>query len=159
MCLKLFIMLFISLCGIEAKSDVETDIENYEAHLNKLRGMLLAERSSSELVAASLGLAQQSEKVIDAYAKFHPVCSEYFEVLISHGFKIRTMSPQAIKFNYIEENALPPAQPHCRDPKALYIEALSVASMLKQEKKEYKKMLRELEKASKHLVSLKDVLL
>ena len=159
MYLKLFIMLFISTHTMNLEASIKSDIQSYETRLNELQKGLLSLAEPSHLEASSLILAQQSEKIIEAYSKSHPICVEYFRVLLSHGFKIKIMSPEAIELNYIEGNSLPSTKPLCRKAKSLYIRALSVSSMLRVGRRDYKKMLRELEEATKHLVSLKKEML
>lgn len=159
MYLKLFIILFISTHIIDLEASIKSDIQAYENRLKDLQKNLLSPIDSSQASASSLALAKQSKKIIEAYSKLHPICGEYFEVLLSHGFKIKMMSPAAIEFNYIKENSLPFSKPHCRVPKALYVRAMSVSAMLRMGRTDHKKMLRELEEASKHIVSLKKEIL
>ena len=69
------------------------------------------------------------------------------------------MSPEAIELNYIEGNSPCHLQNlFVEKPKSLYIRALSVSSMLRVGRRDYKKMLRELEEATTFSIFKKEML-
>lgn len=159
--MKQFALATLAVASLIATSASAGDVKKwneYQTLATKIASSI-DKAPMSELSADSLALTKLSTKLLPAFIKKHPICSEYLAAALAAADSMTSLSLDAIESDYHSDGKLPPVKSaSCYHAKDLLVHPATMVVLAKTQKdsKETRKQIgHELEEVIEHFAQVK----